>query len=103
LADADRYPLLKNVDLEYRAKLAELDQANETVYDLLEFFIRNSREDSDNGHSVANHRVVKDLSESIFNTDFERNMDVWRGKDKLLINKQAGHLLQANSKLLEKL
>jgi len=30
-------------------------------------------------------------------------MDVWRGKDKLLINKQAGHLLQANSKLLEKL
>ncbi|MDH4058484.1 MAG: S41 family peptidase, partial [Cyclobacteriaceae bacterium] len=103
LADSDRYPLLKNADLEYRAKLAELDQANETVYDLLEFFIRNSREDSGNGHSVANHRVIRDLSVSIFNTDFEENMDVWRGKDKLLINKQAGQLLQANSKLLEKL
>ncbi len=102
-ADYKLFPKLKSADLEYRAKLTELSMADNTLYQTIEFFLKNSNYESDNGHSVANYCVMRDMSESLFKSELEKSMNKWKEMDKKLINNTAYELLKTNTEELKKL
>ena len=100
-ADYKLFPKLKSADLEYRAKLTELSLAKTSLYQLIEFFIANANSKSENGHSVANYCAIRDLSKSLFNTEFEKDISKWKQLSPAVINKAAAEILQANTKTLQ--
>lgn len=102
-ADYKLFPKLKSADLEYRAKLTELSMAENTLYQTIEFFIKNSNYESENGHSVANYCVMRDMSITLFKSEFEKDISKWKGTDKEQINNTAYELLKANTEELKKL
>ena len=101
-ADYKIFPKLMSADLEYRAKLTELSMAQKTLYKTIEFFINNSNYESDNGHSVANYCVIRDLSGVVFKNEFEKDIDKWKETSTEQINKAAYDLLKENTELLKK-
>jgi len=98
--DLNAYPKLKSADLEYRAKLTELSLARETLYELIGDFIDNANYDSQNGHSIADYCVIRDLSKQFFHVEFEKDINKWNKISVARINKSAYKILQANTKLL---
>ncbi len=101
-ADYKLFPKLQNADLEYRAKLTELSMAQTTLYKIIESFINNANYDSENGHSIANYCVIRDLSKTKFNVEFEKNISRWKTLSIKELNKIAYEVFQANTKALEK-
>lgn len=77
--------------------------AENTLYQIIEFFIKNSNYESDNGHSVANYCVMRDMSIALFKSDFEKDMSKWKATDKEQINNTAYEILKANTEVLKKL
>ena len=102
-ADYKIFPKLMSADLEYRAKLTELSMAQKTLYKTIEFFINNSNYESDNGHSVANYCVIRDLSEVLFKNEFEKDINKWKEISTEQINKASYDLLKENTESLMKL
>ncbi len=102
-ADYKIFPKLTSADLEYRAKLTELTVAKKTLYKLIEFFINNANYDSNNGHSVANFCVIRDLSKLIFATEFEKDINKWKAIRANKINKAAYKILLANTKSMHRI
>ena len=100
-ADYKLFPKLTSADLEYRAKLTELSLANSSLYQLLDFFIGNANARSENGHSLADYCVIRDLSKSLLNTGFEKDIGKWKQLSPDVINKGAAEILQANTKTLQ--
>jgi len=100
-ADYKLFPKLTSADLEYRAKLTELSLAKKTIYELIQFFISNANYDSNNGHSVANFCVIKDLSKLVFGVEFEKDIVKWKSVSRKKINKAAYKILQSNTKALQ--
>lgn len=100
-SDYKLFPKLSSSDLEYRAKLTELSLAKKTIYELIEFFISNANYNSNNGHSVANFCIIKDLSKVIFDVEFEKDVNKWKAISKKKINKMASEILQSNTKSLQ--
>ena len=98
--DLNAYPKLKSADLEYRAKLTELSLAKKTLYKLIADFIDNANYASENGHSVANYCVIRDLSRQLFHIEFEKDMNKWNKISVKDINKFAYKILQTNTKFL---
>jgi hypothetical protein len=99
-ADYTLFPKLQSADLEYRAKLTELSLAKSSLYQLIAFFVANANLHSENGHSVANYCVIRELSKSLFNTEFEADMSKWNQKSPAVINTAAAEILRANTKTL---
>jgi hypothetical protein len=99
-ADYTLFPKLQSADLEYRAKLTELSLAKSSLYQLIAFFIANANRHSENGHSVANYCAIRELSKSLFNTEFEEDMSKWNQKSPAVINTAAAEILRANTKTL---
>jgi hypothetical protein len=60
-ADKAHFKGLQPWELEYRAKLTELAQANETRGKVLGKFIQDQGEDTGSPHSYANRRVLNDM------------------------------------------
>jgi hypothetical protein len=106
-ADYQLFPKLKGIgsaDLEYRAKLTELSLYSEDgLYKRIQFFINNGNYDSQNGHSIAAYCVIRDLSKSLFNNNFEKNLDKWKSISAKKINEAATQILKENTKSLEKI
>lgn len=102
-ADYKLFPKLMSADLEYRAKLTELSLAQKTLYSTIEFFIKNSNYESDNGHSVANYCIIRDLSRALFKTEFEKDINRWKEISDKEINKTASELLKENTRALNKI
>ena len=100
--DYKLFPELTQPDLEYRAKLAELSYANETIYKLIETFIINAEYNRQYAHSFANYCVIRDLSRAVFNNDFENNLEKWKSIDKNLINETCKEILLQNTEILRK-
>jgi len=96
------FPKLMSADLEYRAKLTELSMQQKTLHKSIEFFINNSNYESENGHSVANYCVIRDLSKVLFKIEFEKDINKWKEISIKQINKTAYDLLKANTKSLIK-
>lgn len=101
-ADYKIFPKLMSADLEYRAKLTELSMAQKTLYKTIEFFINNSNYESDNGHSVANYCVIRDLSGILFKNEFEKDIEKWKEISTEHIHKAAYDLLKENTESLMK-
>lgn len=68
--DNIRFPNLPPVELEYRAKLTELYFAEETLSHLLGVFQRNAARVESAPHSMANWRVIHDLSTRLLHKDW---------------------------------
>ena len=64
-ADKTRFKKLKDWELEYRAKLTELAQANVTRSKVLGKFITDQGDDPASPHSYANRQVLTDLVEEL--------------------------------------
>ena len=99
--DYKLFPKLTQPDLEYRAKLAELSYANETLYKLINSFIKYAEHNRQYAHSYAYYCVVRDLSKAIFGTDFEIDTEKWKSIDKDLINKTSKVILLKNTEILK--
>ena len=100
-ADYELFPKLKGADLEYRAKLTELSMAQNTLSELIEFFINNANYNSKDADSMADYCVIRDLSKTLFNVEFEKDISKWKKLSKERINKTAEAILVANTKALK--
>ncbi|WP_299700787.1 hypothetical protein [uncultured Pontibacter sp.] len=101
-ADYKTYPLLTGADLEYRAKLTELVFARETLYNLIQTFIRNANKEGRNSHAFANYAVIRDLSCEIFKKNFVSDIEQWKKVSSSKISKSSERLLKQHSKALKK-
>jgi len=82
---------------EYRAKLAELSVANNTVYDLVNGFIKGSENDSRLPHPFAEYKIIEDLSKEIFKEKKVTDINKWKEISYLKINNASKKLLKLNS------
>lgn len=87
---------------EYRAKLAELSEAEKTVYTLIDFFITDSKNDSHLTHPYGEYRVISDLSREIFKENFVTDSKRWETISFKDINNASKKLLKQNSLNLTK-
>ncbi|MBI3139635.1 MAG: hypothetical protein HYZ15_13745 [Sphingobacteriales bacterium] len=99
-ADYKLFAKLSSADLEYRAKLTELSMAKETLFKLLSSFINNANAKSNNGHSIANFCVIRDLSGRLFKTGFEADISKWKKLRIKKVNRVASKLLRSTTKQL---
>jgi hypothetical protein len=101
-SDARRFPKLEQPELEYRAKLVELSRAEDSLYQLLEAFTRQSGTDRKSPHPFANLRVVQHLSKALFGDDSgSQNPAVWSQKDRGDIHEAALKLLRDSTATLQ--
>jgi len=99
--DLEKYPEMKSVDLEYRAKLVELIYHKQM--DLFYFFL-NSMADSDDSnypHALAQRRIIKGLSRKIFDIELEVCKDAWADKGKQIQEFSLELLKEHSEKLKE--
>lgn len=103
-ADNQRFPKLQQPELEYRAKLVEVIQAEETLYPLLEQFSRQGGGDRTSPHPFANQKLSSQLSRALFGND-AAHMDpiLWRRKSREDLQSAALKLLQESTRTLESL
>lgn len=101
-ADYKTYPQLTGADLEYRAKLTELVFARETLYTLIQNFIRNANQEGRNSHAFANYAVIRDLSKRIFKKEFVSDVEQWKRVSPAKISKTGERLLKQHSRALKK-
>ena len=95
--DYKKFPKLNQLDLEYRAKLAELGVAERSGKKLLRKFNLSAGKDKKYPHSYANYMVIKDILDKLhIGKDISRLHRV-KIKD---INVVAKNLLKENSELL---
>lgn len=99
--DMKTYEEMPSWHLEYRAKLAELSRADESLQKIISGFIRGAKNDSTLSHPFAEYLVVKNLSEVFFGNDFEKDQDKWNSLGKEDIHREAVSLLFADSKKLK--
>ena len=78
LIDAKLYSYYLGWKAEYRAKLAELSVADKTVYDLINGFIKGSKNDSRLTHPFAEYKLIEDLSKEIFKEKKVVDIYKWR-------------------------
>lgn len=98
--DIKKYEEIPSWHLEYRAKLAELSRADETMYKLLAAFIRGAKNDSTLSHPYAEYCVIRDLSKKIFGDEFVSDTGKWESVDIELINRSSAELLRYDTSLL---
>ena len=93
-ADKKIFNDLSDKDLEYRSKLTEISlSSKKRMYTLLEFFIENANAESVNGHQLANHQLIADLSNDLLGLDYQSNLNEWKKVSVKKLNKAAENLL----------
>ncbi len=103
-ADYKLFPGLESADLEYRAKLVQMIMGRDEnlLYSEIAGFIAGADEHSQNSHSAANFRIVRDMSMAIFKTSAETDINKWKGVKVKKINRVAYKFLKANTRELMK-
>jgi hypothetical protein len=102
LLDAKLYSDYPRWTAEYRAKLAELSVAEKTVYDLIDGFIKGSKNYSRLTHPFAEYKLIGDLSKEIFKEKSIADIHKWKEISYLEINEVSRKLLKQNSIKLKK-
>lgn len=101
-ADLRRFPKLEQPELEYRAKLVELGRADDSLYQLLDGFTRQSGLSRSSPHAFADLCVIQHLSKVIFGDDSAlRNPALWSGKSREQIHQAALGLLRKSTETLQ--
>ncbi len=77
LADFQRFPEIKPVDLEYRAKLVELIYLI-TLEDRFLSILAEAKDDPANPHSQAAYRLIQDFSRFLFDKEYVTEDSRWR-------------------------
>ncbi|MFN8179121.1 MAG: hypothetical protein U0167_14420 [bacterium] len=97
-ADYAKFPKLRQVDLEYRAKLTELAYADTTWKTLVQNFAATGALDTSAPHSYANRCVVRDVAQEIFGTDVPEAKDPrWDTVDPSRVHAAARMLLERHT------
>ncbi len=94
---------LSDADLEYRSKLTELSLTRKSTYELIEFFMNNSNQASVNGHQVANHFLIENLSKKLFDNRLISDLNKWKKIKSRKINKAAAELLDSHTNMLHEI
>jgi hypothetical protein len=102
-SDYKKFPNLEQTDLEYRAKLVELVKSDLTTINIIGKFIRNNSDSKNNAHAFANYMVIKNLSQTLFKSEFVTEKEKWISIDKNLIQETAKSLFNKNTNELENL
>jgi len=97
LLDAKLYSYNSAWTAEYRAKLAELSVAEKTVYDLINNFIKGSKNDARLTHPFAEYRIIENLSKEIFKQQSVTDIQKWNEISYMEINQASKILLKRNS------
>ncbi len=97
LTDSKLYSGYSGWVAEYRAKLAELSVAEKTVYTLINFFIKDSKNDSRLTHPYGEYRVISDLSREIFKEKFVPDSKRWETISFQDINNASKKILKQSS------
>jgi hypothetical protein len=93
--DHKNYPALSSPDLEYRSKLVEIIYSKKTIYDKIQEFINGASSENRNySHPYSNFCLIRDLSKTLFDNDFERDIKIWESIPPEEINRAARELLQ---------
>lgn len=95
--DKQKWPEMSDADLEYRAKLTELSLAKKSTHNLIEFFISNANGSSVNGHQLANHYLIQNLSNRLFDNQLVTDVSRWKRIKSKKINTIAGKLLSEHT------
>ena len=98
--DIKKYEEIPSWHLEYRAKLAEISYANETLIKLLTNFYQRAKNDNTLIHPYAEYCVIRNLSNVFFQEDFVSDIEKWKTIDVISINKASIELLRKNTLLL---
>ena len=101
--DYKRFPKLKQIDLEYRAKLAEIYSAKRTMVSFLKKFIDQNKKDRKIPHSFASYKLMQDLSLLVFGSKgIHENISDWKRKGLISIQSSALELYKRHSFSLNK-
>jgi len=84
-ADYKKFPQLKAFDLEYRAKLTELVQADSGFYNLVDKFLSLSNPAPEQPHPFVNYTIMSSLSMQVFGETHVTDIDKWKAADKAMI------------------
>lgn len=98
--DIKKYEEIPSWHLEYRAKLAVLSRADETMSKLLAAFLRGAKNDSTLSHPYAEYCVIRDLSKKIFGDEYISDTGKWDSVEIELIKKSSAELLRYDTSLL---
>lgn len=103
-ADYRRFPKLAQPELEYRAKLTELAQADATTHDLVTRFAARTGADRNVPHSFANYRVTRDVGRLVFDAEVTQPDALpWRQVSRERVNAAAHALLVESTRRLDAL
>jgi len=95
--DQNAYLYISPSDLEYRAKLAQLSKAKETIYKTINGFINGAKNNKKLYHPYAEYRVIRNLSRVIFHQEYVGDLEKWNNVSYVDINKNSDSLLKDNS------
>lgn len=101
--DLNKYPNLSSADLEYRAKIIELMYCTEkTVYEIILQFLNGANSaDRNHSHPYANYILIKNLSQLLFNSEYESEYTNWKKLSVEDINNAAASLYKMSEERLQ--
>lgn len=103
-SDYKEFPMLKQPELEYRAKLTELAVSKQSTHDLIVRFSGRCGQDRSAPHHFANYWVVKEMSPEVFDSDEPVDeAPRWHGVSARRIRHAAERLLRRNNDSLRRL
>ena len=95
-SDYQRFPDMKQPDLEYRAKLVELSNAKYTLYDLLDAFAGNESASRATPHSWANRKLMTQLADALLHGQAPSSV-AWKSIAPADINAAARRLFELDT------
>jgi hypothetical protein len=95
-SDYQRFPDMKQPDLEYRAKLVELSNAKSTLYDLLDAFAGNESASRATPHSWANRKLMTQLADALLHGQAPSSV-AWKSIAPADINAAARRLFELDT------
>lgn len=100
--DLNDYPNLSAADLEYRSKVIEIMYlTEETMHEkIAEFIYGANKTDRSHSHPYANYVLIDKLSQLIFNTEFNADVEAWKTISVEALNRAAGQLYKASEERL---
>lgn len=98
--DYKRFPGLESRDLEYRGKLIEMIFCNKELYNRVAYYLKNAKNDPRNAHPHANYRIVTNMSQLLFGSNYETDFNRWKKIPKSRLQEVAKILYVENTKSL---